>query len=166
MISEKIQSAINEQINQELFSAYIYYSMAAHAASRGFNGFASWLHVQAQEELTHANKLYGFIIDRGGVVKLESLAAPQSQWDSMLAVFEHAAQHEKGISARINRLVELARGEKDTAAEVFLHWFVNEQVEEEKNADDLVLRIRMVGPSVGSLLYLDKEAGKRKAGGE
>ncbi|MEW6364218.1 MAG: ferritin [Acidobacteriota bacterium] len=163
MPKDNIVKALNEQINAELYSAYLYYSMSACAASMNFNGFAAWLHVQAREELAHADKFYMHIIDRGGIVTLGPVQAPPSKWESIRTIFEDVSRHEQEVTARIHRLMDAAIQEKDHATQAFLQWFVNEQVEEERNSSALLERIRMIGASVGNLLYLDKEAGKRKA---
>ena len=163
MPKDSIVKALNEHLNAELYSAYLYYSMSACAASMNFNGFAGWLHLQALEELMHADKFYKHILDRGGVVTLGAVQAPPAKWESIRKMFEEVSKHEQEVTARIHRLMDVAIQQKDHATQVFLQWFVSEQVEEEKNASELLERIRMVGTSVGSLLYLDKEAGKRKA---
>jgi ferritin len=160
-MNRKIEDAFNNQINAELHSAYIYYSMAAYFDSRNLKGFAGWMTVQAQEEITHAQKFYNFINDRGGRVLMQQIDAVDTEWESPLAAFEAAYRHECYISDRINKLVALAREESDYAAENFLHWFVEEQVEEEASADEKVQALKMAGDSTGGLFMLDREAGGR-----
>jgi ferritin len=161
-IPEKMEAALNGQIAEELASAYLYLAMAADFDAKNWTGFASWMKVQAGEEYNHAMKLYGFIIERGGRAVFKALAQPQGTWDSPLAAFEAAYKHENHISKCIYDLVKLARDEGDTATEVFLHWYINEQVEEETNADAVVEKLRLVKDSSNGLYMLDKELGARK----
>ncbi len=129
MIKEKIQAALNEQLNAEMYSSYLYLSMSAYFESVALKGFANWMRVQTQEELIHAMKFYDFIQESGGKVILTAVDAPQIQWDSPLAAFEHVYQHEQKVTGLINNLVNLAVTEADHAANNFLHWFVTEKVE-------------------------------------
>ena len=129
MIDKRMQDALNEQIKWELYSAYLYLSMSAHLSSMNLMGFANWMRVQAQEELAHAMKFYGFIEERGGRVTLAEVGKPPVEWASPLAAFEDALGHEQGVTSRINNLVDLALSEKDHATHNFLQWFVSEQVE-------------------------------------
>ncbi|HOW27166.1 MAG TPA: ferritin [Elusimicrobiota bacterium] len=161
MLNKRIQDELNKQINEELASAYIYLSMAAYFESKNLKGMANWMRVQTKEERDHAMKFFEFIHERGGRVQLADISAPKTDWKSPLAAFEDAHKHEIHITGRINGLLELARKEKDSAAEIFLHWFVTEQVEEEANATEIVEKLKMIGDSSGGLLYLDKELGKR-----
>ena len=158
-----LQSAFNEQINHELYSAYFYLSMAAYFEAKNLPGFANWMKVQAKEETGHAMKFYDFIFDRGGIVTLKAIAQPQTEFKSPLEVFKQVLEHEKKVTALINKLYEQALAEKDYPSQVMLQWFIDEQVEEEKNASDIIARLEMIGDSKGSLLYLDHELGKRKA---
>lgn len=161
MISEKIQEALNGQINAELYSAYLYLSMEAYFQSQNLPGFASWMRVQTQEELTHAMKIYDFLNERGGRVILKSITEPQAEWQSPLAAFEAAYKHEQKVTGLINDLVNLALDEKDHATNSFLQWFVNEQVEEESSADEVVQKIKMVDKAPGAMFMIDKELGQR-----
>jgi len=138
MIGKKMQDALNEQVNAELYSAYLYLSMAAYFESTNLAGMANWMRVQTQEEQFHAIKLYNHILERGGKVVLKSIDAPPLEWDSPLAVFKSGLEHEQKVTGLINDLVYLARDERDNASEIFLQWFVNEQVEEEDNASTIV----------------------------
>jgi ferritin len=161
MLSKKMEKALNEQINAELYSAYIYLSMAAWFESQNLSGFAAWMKVQNREETVHAMKLFGFVTERRGRVALAAIEAPAKEWKSPLAAFEAALEHEQYITGRIGDLVNLAIAEKDHATNAFLQWFVNEQVEEEAAADSIVQKLRMAEKSAGALLMLDHELGKR-----
>ena len=145
MISEKMENELNEQINKELFSSYLYLSMAAYFESTNLNGFASWLSVQAQEELIHAMKIYGFVNERGGTVDLKAIEAPKKKWKSPLDAFEDAYAHEQMISRSIDAIVDKAIAEKDHATNNFLQWYIKEQVEEEATADEIVQKIKLSG---------------------
>jgi ferritin len=161
MLSEKLQAAFNHQINEELFSAYMYLAAAAWCDNNDFPGFASWMKVQAQEEVVHAMKFYTFINDRNGRVELAPLAGPKTDWHAPLEVFSDARHHEEHISQCIHSLVGLAREEKDYAAENFLQWFVSEQVEEEASATLAVGKLKLAGDNSSALLMLDNEFGAR-----
>ncbi len=161
MIAAKVERALNTQMVEEIYSSYLYLSMSAYFQTAGLPGFASWMKIQAQEELAHAMKFFDFIVGRGGKVVLEAIAAPQKEWSSPLAAFEAAYKHECMISGLIGDLVELARHEKDHATEFFLHWFVTEQVEEEATADEIVKRLGMIGESKNALFQMDQELAKR-----
>ena len=161
MISQTMQDAINEQINKELFSSYLYLSMAAYFASKDLPGFAKWMHVQAGEEREHAMKLYEHLEDRGGRVLLKAIAAPKTEWTSNLEAFKEAAAHEALITASINTLYELALSEKDYPVQVLLQWYISEQVEEEKNAAEIVAQLQLIEERGTAVLMLDKQLGKR-----
>ncbi len=161
MIKEKIQEALNKQLNAELFSSYLYLSMAAYFESINLKGFANWMRVQTQEELVHAMKFYNFIIERGGKAVLSAIEGPPTQWKSPLAVFEHAYQHEQKVTGLINNLVDLSIAEQDHATNNFLQWFVAEQVEEEASADEVVQKIKLMGDASGGLFMLDQELAQR-----
>jgi len=165
MISEKMQDALNGQINAELYSAYLYLSMSAYFESANLPGFAAWMTVQAQEEVAHAMKLYGFVNERSGRVTLAAIDAPPADWPSALSAFQDAYAHEQKVTALIDGLVDLAASEKDTATGVFLQWFVSEQVEEEASALAVVEKLKMVGDAPSPLFMLDKAMGQRKVGG-
>ncbi len=161
MIKEKIQEALNKQLNAELFSSYLYLSMAAYFESINLKGFANWMRVQTQEELVHAMKFYNFIIERGGKAVLSAIEGPPTQWKSPLAVFEHAYKHEQKVTGLINNLVDLSIAEQDHATNNFLQWFVAEQVEEEASADEVVQKIKLMGDASGGLFMLDQELAQR-----
>ena len=162
MITDKMQAALNAQMNAEMYSSYLYLSMAAYFESRNLQGFAHWMHQQAKEEWVHAMKFYKFINDRMGRVIVREIEAPKTEWASPLEVFEDVAAHEAKVTALIGKLVEQAAAEKDHATAVFLNWFVQEQVEEEASADYIVQTLRAVGDSVGGLYQLDHRLGKRE----
>jgi ferritin len=161
MISEKMQEALNGQLNAELYSSYLYLSMAAYFQNINLGGFASWMRVQAQEELIHVMKFYDFINERGGRVVLKPVEGPPTEWESPLAAFEAAYEHEQKVSGLINDLVELALEERDHATNIFLQWFVTEQVEEEDSANEVVQKIKLMGDATGGLFMLDQELGQR-----
>ncbi|MBN2024209.1 MAG: ferritin [Pirellulales bacterium] len=161
MLNPRIQEAFNKQINAELFSSYMYLSMAAYFESRSMRGMANWMRVQAQEEVVHATKFFDFIHDRDGQVTLTAIGAPPVQWDSAAQVFEHAYEHECKVTAMIHDLVRLARNENDPAADNFLQWFVTEQVEEEASAQLMVDKLRLVGDNGAGLFMVDTEAAQR-----
>lgn len=161
MINEKMAQALNKQINAELYSAYLYFSMAAHFESVNLPGFAHWMRIQTQEELMHAMKIYDFVNERGGRVILKAIEQPPVEWKSPLAVFEATCKHEQKVTGLINELVNLAIEEKDHATNAFLQWFINEQVEEEKNAGDIVGRLKLIEGSPQALYMVDKEMAQR-----
>lgn len=162
-LSARIEQAINEQMNLEFASAYVYLGMAAYFESTPYSGFAQWMHVQQSEEQGHAHKFFKYLVERGGQVKLQAIAAPKSDFKSALEVFQASLAHEQKVSAAICGLYELATAEKDYATLSFLKWFLDEQVEEEKNVGDLVLKLEMVGENRNGLFQLDHHAGKRAA---
>jgi ferritin len=161
MIEKKMEKAINEQINAELYSSYLYLSMSAYFSSINLNGFSGWMHTQAQEELVHAMKFYDYVIERGGSVTLTKIEAPPTEWDSPLDVFQYTYQHEQKVTGLINALVDVAASLKDHATTVFLQWFVEEQVEEEASASEAVETLQLIGDSKQGLFMLDKEMGQR-----
>jgi ferritin len=161
MISKNIEKALNEQINAEMYSAYLYLSMESYFMSLNLNGFANWMRVQVQEELTHAMKIFDFVNERGGRTMLKSIAAPQAEWKSPLAVFEATYKHEQKVTGLINELVNLAVKEKDHATNVFLQWFVSEQVEEESSAQKIAQQLKMLEKTPAGILMLDRELGQR-----
>jgi len=163
MISEKMQDALNEQVNAELYSAYLYLSMSAYFESINLPGFAHWMRVQTQEEFGHAMKMYDFVHERKGRVTLKAVAGPPGEWASPLAVFEAVYEHERKVTGLIDELMELAKGEQDHATQVFLQWFVSEQVEEEASADDVVQKLKLIGDAADPLCTLDSALAEREA---
>jgi ferritin len=163
MLSEKMQAALNAQINAELFSSYLYLSMAAYFYEENFPGFANWMRIQEQEERIHAMKFYDYVVSRDGRVRLLPIEGPQVEWASPLAAFEDSYQHEQKVTGLIHKLVDLALSEGDHATHSFLKWFVDEQVEEEANVDAVVQDLRRAGDSAQILFMLDRELGGRNA---
>ena len=161
MLNPKIAQALNDQLNAETYSAFLYQSMDAYFQSISLNGFASWMKVQFQEEMEHAQKFYDFIHERDGRVILQAIDAPPSEWDSALGAFEAAYQHEQKVTGLINDLVDLAISERDHATNIFLQWFVSEQVEEEDNVSTIVDQIKLFGDTKSALFELDRELGQR-----
>ncbi len=161
MASERIIDQLNVQLNRELYSGYLYLSMCAYFNEKGLPGFANWMRVQAQEELTHAMKFFDYITKSGGRVKLATIQVPPLEWQSVEEVFRETLAHEQKVTSYINQLVDLAIQEKDHATNNFLQWFVSEQVEEEENARNILDRLRLVGEDKGSLFMLDRELAQR-----
>ena len=161
MIGKAMQEAMNEQINKEFFSSYLYLSMAAYFEDKNLTGFAHWMRLQADEEREHAMKFYNYILDAGGRVYLKAIDAPETDWKSNLQVAEQVAEHEGKVTASIHDLYALALEEKDYAAQVMLHWFISEQVEEEKNAAELVAKLKLIEERGTAVLMLDHRLSKR-----
>ena len=162
MIKQEMTDGLNKQINEELFSSYLYASMVTYFEDVNMPGFASWMRVQAAEELEHAKKIIEFLFERGARVKLDAIAAPQTEWESPLAAFQAAYKHECHISECIDKLSSLSLKLDDHASRVFLEWYVTEQVEEEANATKMVQELSLVGDKGHGLLMLDREAGQRQ----
>jgi ferritin len=162
-VKPKVEKALNEQIHAEFFSYYLYLSVSAYFTSIHLDGFAHWMRIQAQEESIHAMKLFDYLNERGGKVELLPIDAPTSEWPSPSAAVETVLNHERAISERINRLVDLANAENDHATTVVLHWYVNEQVEEEATAETLFHQVKMVESSPHGLLMIDRELAGRPA---
>jgi ferritin len=161
MLSKKMESALNGQLNAELFSSYLYLSMAACFESTNMQGMAKWMKVQAKEEEGHGMKFFDYVVDRGGRVRLAAIEAPQSEWASPLAAFEAAYAHEQKVTGLINGLVKLAEQEKDAETGTFLQWFVKEQEEEEESADAVVQRLKAVRTDPQGLREADAALGQR-----
>ena len=163
MISQAMADAFNKQINEELFSSYLYASMTTYFEHKSLKGFAHWMRLQTEEENAHANKFIKFMEDRGGRVILAAIEAPKTDWDSPLQVFEEALAHEEHISKCINELSTQAIAEDDHASHGFLKWFVGEQVEEEANVGEVVDQLRLVEGAPAGLFLMDREVGTRVA---
>lgn len=160
-LSKKMSAALNDQINMELASAYIYLSMSAYCAEANLRGAASWLRIQWEEELAHATKLLDYVGERGGSVTLKAIAQPASKFDSLLDVFEQVLAHEQKVTAAIHKLYDLAVAEKDYASQAFLQWYVNEQVEEENSPAEIISMLRLAGDSGAALLMIDRRLAER-----
>jgi len=163
LLNDTVQEAINEQINNELFGMYSYLSMSAYCEYKQFRGCAHWMRLQSQEEYTHAMRLYDFLVARQGRVRLQPIAQPEIEFKSVADTFEKALAQEQTVTRQINTLYELAFKEKAFAALVELEWFINEQVEEEKTARDIVYKFHLVKDDPAALLDLDRELGARPA---
>lgn len=161
MLSEKMESSLNKQVNAELYSSYLYLSMSAYFSETNLNGFAHWMRLQAREEMEHGLKIYDYINERGGRPVLVGIDAPPKSWNSPVDVFENVLSHEQKVTGMINDLVDLAIQEKDHATNNFLQWFVSEQVEEEASASEVLHKVKMAGSDGGGLFMLDQELGKR-----
>ncbi len=164
MLKDKIQKALNTQMNLELSSSYLYLAMAAYFESKNLNGFAHWMKVQSGEEYGHAMKIYGYINQRNGRINLSKIDAPKSEWKDAVEVFEETLKHEQNVTKSIDEIVDLTITEKDHATNTYLQWFVTEQVEEEAAAINIVDKIKMVGDNKNGLFLLDRELGMRAAG--
>lgn len=162
MIGKKVQEALNKQVNAELGSAYIYLAMSAAFEEDALPGFAKWMRIQAGEELKHAMKIFDYLHERDGAVALEAVAKPAGGWKTPRAAFEAALAHERKISGMIHDLHALARKEDDPATENLMRWFVDEQVEEEKSAADIVRKLERIGDDPRGLYLLDRELGARE----
>ena len=161
MISQKMENAINEQINAEIFSEYLYLAMQAYFKQMNLLGFANWVDVQVQEERAHAMGLFNYLLERGGKVELKAIDKPQTGWKSPLEVFEAILQHEQLVTSKIHALVDVAEEERDRAAMSFLDWYVKEQVEEEFNDNSIIKSLKLIGTDANALLQLDKDLAAR-----
>ncbi len=161
MLSDKMTKALNGQINRELYSAYLYLGMSAHSAHVGMPGVANWFYVQTQEELGHVQRFYQYIVRQGAKVELETVQKPTGEFASALDMFSKALEHERFITKSINELVDVAVEQRDHASEVFLQWFVNEQVEEEENACNIIDQLKLAGDVGSGLFMIDRELATR-----
>ena len=161
MLSEKVEKAINEQINAELYSSYLYLSMASYFSEIGLPGFTNWLKIQALEELYHAMKFFDYVAERGGKPVMEAIDKPASTWDSPLAAAENILEHERKVTSLINNLVDVAIKENDHATNNFLQWYVAEQVEEESSAEEVVQKLKLIGEQGNGLFMIDREMATR-----
>lgn len=157
MINEKMQIAFNDQINKEFYSAYLYLSMSVYFAEKGLAGFANWMRVQFEEEQFHALKMFDYVIERGGTVELDKIDKPDKAFSSALAVFEETLKHETYVTSLLNKLADVADEVKDRAALSFLQWFIDEQVEEESTASDIIAKLKMIKEDGNALFMMDKD---------
>jgi ferritin len=162
MISKKMIEAINDQIQHELYSSYLYLSMAAHFDNENLPGFAHWMKVQTEEERQHAMKFFEYLYQRGGSVALKAIQQPPSKFKKPIDVFKQVLEHEQKITSLIEKLYELAIKEKDYASQVMLQWFIKEQVEEEKNDMEIINQLEMIGDSPAMLMMMDRRLAERK----
>lgn len=161
-IQKKMIDALNVQMNKEMFSAYLYMAMSADCKVKGWNGASRWFFAQAQEELAHARKFYEYILDRGERPVFDKMDKPQESWETLKSAFEAAMEHEKFISASILELVGLAKDLGDVPTEIFLQWYVTEQIEEEASVDEILTKFSQVSETGNGLYMLDKELGARE----
>ena len=162
MLSKKMQDAINEQIRAEFYSAYLYLSMAAYCESVDLPGFAHWMRMQWEEEVVHTLKFFDYVNDRGGRVVLEAIDQPTVEFESPIDVFEQTLKHEQSVTARINDLYAVAIEERDYPSQVLLQWFIEEQVEEEKTASDILAMLKRIGDKGHPLVMLDQQLVSRQ----
>ena len=161
MLSQKMQDALNDQINAEYYSSYLYLSMSAWCEQADLKGFAHWFRIQSQEELLHVAKFFDYVFDRKGRVVVTSIQAPPADWKSPVDVFQAALAHEQHVTARISKLASLSAAENDFATHTLLEWFINEQVEEEASVDVIVQQLKLAGDTPAVLFMLDRELGAR-----
>jgi len=161
MLGENLIKEINKQINEEMYSAYLYLSMSTYFEAKNLKGFANWMRVQYQEEMFHAEKFMTYLYDRGAKVILEKIEKPENAWKDEKEVFNAVLKHEKHVTDRINLLMSIAKQENDYASEVLLHWFIQEQVEEESNAEDIINKLNIMGNSGHGLFMLNNELATR-----
>ena len=157
MISSNMAQQLNGQVNKEFYSAYFYMSMSAHSESENLKGVAAWFMAKYEEEMAHAMKIYGYLHDQGARVLLEAVDKPPSEYDGVLDMFEKTLSHEQGVTAAFNDLVDAALAERDHATNIFLHWFVTEQIEEEATVNDIIGRVKLVGERGEGLYLIDNE---------
>jgi ferritin len=161
MPTKGVEAAINDQIAKEFYAAHLYLSMSAWLEEQNLPGFAKWMRIQSDEERGHAMRLYQYLIEAGGRVRLEGMEAPPVDFKSPLAIMEASLAHEKKVTASIRKIYELADKEKDYPTQLMLQWFITEQLEEEKQAQDVIARLTMAGESSAALLFLDNQMGSR-----
>ncbi len=161
MLNKEMEKALNDQVRWELYSAYLYLSMAAYFERLGLPGAANWMRCQEQEERFHALRFFDFLNERGGRVELQTIEAPKGDWENPLNVFEETLEHEQFVTKRLNDLMDLAMNERDHATIGFLHWFITEQVEEEASVSDVIAKLKLVEKTSGGLFMLDKDLGTR-----
>ena len=162
MLKERVLKVLNEQINAEQYSALLYLSMSAWFEDKGLPGFANWMYVQYQEELTHANKIFKYVNERGSRVELKGIDQMPTEFESVISIAEMTLEHEQHVSALINDLVDIAIEERDHATQSFLQWFVDEQVEEEANASEILDNLKLISSKGNGLFMIDRELRQRK----
>jgi ferritin len=161
MLKEKMLNALNEQINAEQYSALLYLSMSAYFSDKGLPGFANWMYIQYQEELTHANKLFNYVVERSGKAQVKAIEQMPTEWDGIIDVFEKTLEHEQKVTNLINNLVDVAIEVKDHATQSFLQWFVDEQVEEEANVEEILDTLKLINGQGNGIFMLDREMRQR-----
>lgn len=161
MINEKLEKVINQQINAEMYSAYLYLSMSAYLESINLPGFASWMRVQFEEEQFHALRFFTFLNERGGRVELDAIEKPQFVWNNVIEVFEHTLEHERHVTSLLNNIADIAETEKDRPTRNLMVWFIDEQVEEESSAEKIINELKLINGEGHGMLMLDRELGTR-----
>jgi ferritin len=162
MIKDSLAKALSDQFNAEYYSAYLYLTMSAYAGRLGYKGIANWFVVQAKEEMAHGTHIYQYLLERGTVPSFQDIKAPQVSYESLQAVFEQVLSHERQVTERINQIANLALTEKDHAAYNFIQWYVDEQVEEEADAEELAVKFSRIGNNPGQLYFVDAQLGARR----
>jgi len=162
MLTKKVEAAINDQIAKEFYASYLYLSMVAYFEDQNLPGFAHWMRMQTDEERGHAMRLFDYLIEAGGRVKLSAIAEPQAEFSGPLQVMEASLEHEQKVTASIRKIYELAEQEKDYATQLHLQWFISEQLEEEKNVGDVIARLKLAGDNKVALMFIDRELGSRQ----
>ena len=163
MISKEMQKELNEQVNKEFFSAYMYLAMSAYCNTIGLPGFAHWMRMQYEEESLHVTKMYDYILDQGGAIHLQTIEEPPKEYGTPIEIIEQTLEHEQFITKSIHKMMGLAVEEHDYATQTFLQWYVTEQVEEEANVNDILAPLRMVGNDKGGLMMIDQKLSLRLA---
>ncbi|MCF6265766.1 MAG: ferritin [Proteobacteria bacterium] len=161
MLSKKLVDAISDQIQFEYYSAFTYKAMQTYFEAEDLSGMANWMNTQFQEEMAHAEKMFQFVCETGGKVKLMAIEAPRNEYSSILEIFEETLKHEQEVTSRINNLMDLAQQEKNHAAQIFLQWFITEQIEEEANASHIIAKLKRVKEDGRGLMMIDQELAKR-----
>lgn len=161
MLKEKMLKVLNEQINAEQYSAFLYLSMSAYLNDLGLPGFANWMYVQYQEELSHANKFYNYVVERGEKVELKAIKQMPTTWEGVIDIYEATLEHEQMVTGLINNLMDVAIAESDHAAQSFLRWFVDEQVEEESNVTEILDTLKLINGQGNGIFMLDREMRSR-----
>lgn len=161
MIKKEVYDVLNDQVNKEFYSAYLYLSMSAYFTDLGLTGFANWMRIQAQEEQAHAMLVYDFILERGEKVILKAIDTPKNNWANPLDVMEEVLKHEEYVTSLINNIVHVAEQNQDRATMSYMNWFVDEQVEEESNAQDIIAKLKLIGDDKSALFLLDKDLSAR-----
>ena len=164
MLTKSVEKAINEQIAKEFYASHLYLSMAAYLEAQSLSGFATWMKLQSAEEREHAMRLFEFVLDNGGEVKLKGIEEPPAEFGGALACMEQSLAHEEKVTASIRTIYELAVKEKDYPAQLEMQWFISEQTEEERTVGEIIARLKLAGDSGAALLFIDAELGKRGAG--
>lgn len=162
MLTKNVEAAINDQIAKEFYAAHLYLSMVAYFEEQNLPGFAHWMRMQTDEERAHAMRLFDYLIEAGGRVKLQAIGEPPAEFGGALAVMEASLEHEQKVTASIRKIYELAEKEKDYATQLHLQWFISEQLEEEKNVGDVIARLKLAGDNKVALMFIDQELGSRQ----